>query len=256
MLSARSGDPITLSIPIPSGTVPDAVEFWLENGAGTALTTVAALSSGITATAIVVIINGTLNTPATAADIFRLVRVRFRRDTAWTEVEQGYQILKTAKLAVMVNTFALYNEALALAASMNDLEAFQTADRPTREAAMAEAFRRMLRLWYTYSEQDRFIHDLGVPWRVPGSLTFYTATEYLALRTDFLDAHRRAQVVQADFQLRSTDDRVERGVIMSREGEIEERFRPTGRPMVYPICRRAMQELAGFLILRPQISRR
>lgn len=196
-----------------------------------------------------------LNTiPDGATRSMRIVRLRFRPSGAsagFVEAEASYAVVPDAELVIQKNSFQGYGEAMLLASEMSNLPGFEGASRELRVRALADAYRALVRLRFDIPEpennQSRIVDFPGAD---PGALKEMSAAEFATLHPHFLDALRRAQVIEANDILNvqtGIEEKRRQGLVSDSVGETTQVYRKS-KPLQSSICARAMQELRGYVV--------
>ncbi len=256
----KAGEEVTVSVPLAIAGVADDATWWLEDELGAVVVEETAASSVSYAPGVQnLTIDGSFNTLAAGSLTgYRLVRVRFRSLADFEGsrgVELGYGIVASQELEVQVNSFMVYNEAMALAASLSGLTGFLAADRSARITALADAWWTLVGLRYRLPCSDRQDRIIDFPGQESGRLVDYSAAELAQLDARFLACLKRAQLVEAEARLTTPADRLRReGITFSKIGETSQSFRP-GMPLDLAISRRTLGELRGYVMVAPRFGR-
>lgn len=261
-MSVRSGEAATIVLTLDAE--PDQALWALETETGAVLVAETAVSGtaldGATVTLTTTTTQNTL--PAGQHRGLRVIRLRYRAEDAfvgWRELDHVYDVIApSGALVIQTNSFVTYNEALLLAREMTETEGFDNAARETRIAALAEAWRTLVRLRYDIPDDyDRVMTRVtDFPGLDPGDMTEMTASEFLALDPRFVLAIKRAQVAEAIERLsgRSGNDLRAKGLLSSTIGEVSQMYR-SGRPLDLGVSPRALKELRGYVTFTPRIAR-
>lgn len=261
-MSTRSGEAATITLTLDAE--PDQALWALEDETGAVLIAEAPVpGAGLDGATVTLTVSATQNTLAVGKTRgLRMIRLRYRAEevfAGWREIEHPYDVIAaTGELAVQTNSFVTYNEALLLAREMTGAEGFAGAAREARIAALAEAWRVLVRLRYDIPDDyDRVMSRVtDFPGLDPGDLTEMTAAEFLTLDARFVLAIKRAQVVEAIERLagRSVTEARNEGLMSSTIGEVSQMYRP-GRPYDIGVSRRALMELRGYIVYAPRLRR-
>lgn len=178
-------------------------------------------------------------------------------------LSQSFLIQGSTGLAFGVNTFQTYTQAMLLATELspNQIPAWTaTTDRNLREAALSDAYERVLRMPIEILFDDtqamltvdtEFSNAFGNT-----HLRHLTPAQMQTLYKPMLAGLRKAQLVEADEIL--SDDPAKRarkdGVISMTTGESSQFFR-NSRPLEMPICPRAMAYITRWIRIGAAIAR-
>lgn len=170
-------------------------------------------------------------------------------------ITERWMLEQVQTLAVFVNSFQTYGEALVTAHSIPDLNGWDSAEESQRKAALEEAFQRMLRLNYRVKhevEVQRYLYATVFS----GSLDNITADEFKALPRGFRDDLNRAQVAEADIILGGDQVGENRrdGLMSSSVGEVSQFFRP-GKPLMLPVSNKALRYVGRYVSFSVKLTR-
>lgn len=158
-------------------------------------------------------------------------------------IKQPYIVLG-APISFMNGSYQTYQEAELTAYGLPNLESWLDASEPEKVNALTAAFNHLgLLVFYTNGVK---IFDLnGLP------ITFINT-----LSAEFFARLRRAQVIEANSILCKDPDveNRENGLILKKVGESSNMYRQ-GKPLIFPVCRRAMVELTGYIDFGVKIGR-
>lgn len=178
----------------------------------------------------------------------RVVIITLVADGHDYEHVQRYIVRQGSRLAEWVNSFQTYNSALMRAFDITQTPGWDIADEDTRQTALIEAYENIGKIKFN---GDAFYGD---------SEGFYIGgladTEINNLSEAFVEALKRAQILEADYLLGSemVEDKRRGGLMSETVGESSNMFRP-GKPIVLPVSNRAMKALAGYILLGRRVGR-
>jgi hypothetical protein len=161
-------------------------------------------------------------------------------------------------LVIPTNSFGTYLELELLGFEQYGLDAYWSASKNARIAALQQARNDLCRLTYRYDPRDDQTLMADAISLFTIYLGSYTLDQFNALPARLKEAIKRAQVIQADYILggNEVEKRRGEGVLQSTTGESGAMFRPGMAPIRYPVCKRAMDALYGFLEMNKwQIAR-
>lgn len=198
--------------------------------------------------------NNTL--PDGAVRALRVVEAYFTSPTGTVKVSFEYVIEAEHTLVVNVNTFQTYGEAVLGAYELFGLNGWANASKQDRAAALVAARRHIGQLRFRYlfdAFQDRIENSFGV-----SDITMIDAKSWASLPVDFVQAIKRAQIIEADFLLNGGENPVDvkrrMGIVSETIGE-SSMFMRSARPLEQAVCRRAMKELAKYTVNRIRTTR-
>lgn len=171
-----------------------------------------------------------------------------------------YFIESSVPLVDGVNSFQSYAQSLMTAEAIAKIPGWTQAQRDARVSALRQAAANILRLtfkgmWDDYVGQDRL--RVITPFSTgPNLKVIMESAQYASLPPHFIDALRRAQVLEANFILGGDEvEEIRRsGVMSTTVGESSQFFR-TVKPLELPICRRALQEIGRYVSYSPKVAR-
>jgi hypothetical protein len=176
---------------------------------------------------------------------------------------QDYMIGETDQLVLMLNSFQTYPQAVSQAYEIPDLTAWPSATADQRMVALSSAFSAVSRLNFEiYYDRDDVYFRQRASWGLPylntiGNLYNYSATDFLALDPDFIQAVCKAQVVEADVRLGGgspVDQAREEGIIARKVGEDSITMRPA-KPLQFIVDKRTLKYLVGYVKYAPRLTR-
>jgi hypothetical protein len=215
--------PVTISLPVGA----TAVSWRVLGELGQELRAWASASGLVNAGIFEAVVEAVHNTVVSGTSV-RTVELEIAGAEGTTLVSDSYILTATSALVALENTFASYHEALLISASQpeKNVAEWLEADRDSREIALAAAYRRVL--FAPIPMLDR---------------------EQLA-ETDpkLMAALKVAQVLQASHMLKSDEfsQMRENGVMSMTVGESSQFLRTMG-PVELPLCRPALDALAGWI---------
>lgn len=191
----------------------------------------------------------------------RVVIITLVADGHDYEHVQRYIVRQGSRLAEWVNSFQTYNSALMRAFDITQTPGWDIADEDTRQTALIEAYENIGKIKFNgdafYGDSDSQSYDTGLNVYSEG---FYIGgladTEINNLSEAFVEALKRAQILEADYLLGSetVEDKRRGGLMSETVGESSNMFRP-GKPIVLPVSNRAMKALAGYILLGRRVGR-
>jgi hypothetical protein len=178
-----------------------------------------------------------------------------------------YAIAANDALAVGVNTFQTYQEAMNNADTLGSVPAWDAASERERTQALIEARSRLCRLNFRGLSSD-FLPDQASVLRSTDiamvvnnvylyrSLELMPADAFLKLPAIFLAALKNAQVVEANEVLTGGDDNQRRrdGVILETIGDVKKMWR-SSKPLDLPCSRRALKYVSLWISYDKRIGR-
>lgn len=191
-----------------------------------------------------------------AVRALRVVEAFFATSAGTVKELYEYVIEAEHTLVVNQNTFQTYGEAVLGAYDLFGLTAWNNAGKQDRAAALAAARRNIAQLRFRYvfdAFQDRVENTFGV-----SDLTMIDDASWKALPADFVAALKRAQIIEADFLLAGGENPVDAkrrmGIVSETIGE-SSMFMRSAAPLERPVCKRAMKELAKYVVKRVRVGR-
>ena len=199
--------------------------------------------------------------PATTISAIRKVRFTVAYSSGSSNIlEFFFVVIQSEPLQVGINSFATFMEAALIAFELPDTSAWDLSEDRQKINAMVSARADLIRLKYRYGRDDPQTYIVDVSRLFSSRLEFMTPVEFAALPKRFLDALKKAQVIQSDYILGggSEEERLRQsGIISKKVGEASATFQPGSMPVRYPVCNAALAALYGFLELgKWQIARR
>ena len=274
-----AGTAVTLSVPLQdkSGNPLSvtAVQYQVTDENGAELVPTVALA-GFTpgAAAAQIIVSAAENTLAAGvARALRNVTLTCTVGGNQITIRAAFAIEAGDPLVVGVNSFMTYAQAEFTALSIPLLEGWNNADEQTRMAALMDARSHICQLSFTqlnsnmnwgqdslnYVPEGRFDTDYvgnSSMFLFNGNLDLLRPDQFTSLPTRFVDALKRAQVVEADSILggNSIEQKRRDGLTQDDIGESRQSFRAT-KPLEMPVCRRALGYLSYFITFSKKIGR-
>ena len=189
-------------------------------------------------------------------------------------IQDAYGIEVEDPLVVGINSFQTIAQARFTAMGLIDIPSWEAADDRSQILALIEARAHIIRLsfralnsnvnWGQDSlnfvpEGNRDVSYVGRSdmFNFNGSLELLTAEQFKKLPTYFMDALRRAQVVEANEILGgdSIASRRRLGLVQDNVGESRQTFRAS-KPLELPVCARALQFLSRYVLMSLRTVRR
>ena len=254
------GQPTTLTIDLIDGDgspiTANSVDYRLLNQNETELIAKAPVSSFVACdTSVTVTIIGTLNalTPPNTREL-RQIELYVYTDVGAIKINQEYFIEGEEVLVEGVNSFQGYSMSLLVALDLDNIDGWLGATKQQRISALVRARQNIghLRFRYIFDAYQNIVDNtLGV-----ADLTLATPAQYFAFPVPFVEALRRAQILEADLILNGDQigDIRRDGLMSMTVGEAKQFFRPT-KPLDLPVGKRTMKELAKWVLSRHRISR-
>lgn len=186
----------------------------------------------------------------------RVVEAYFTTPSGLVKSVDEYMIEAEQTLVINVNSFQTYSESVMSSYDVLTIPGWDAASKADRIRALIAARRNIAQLRFRYvfdAYQDRVEATIGV-----SDLTMVNLQNWLALPVDFKNALKRAQVLEADFLLQGGDNPVDvkrrMGIISETIGESSMFMRST-KPIEQALCKRAMKELAKYILYRVRTTR-
>lgn len=186
----------------------------------------------------------------------RVVELKYVQAGIGTNVIQQEYTIRTDGdvLVVMQNSFQTYMQAATRAASIPNLEGWNSADADARKQALSFAYGYLSRLNYEvyYDSNDIYFRNRS-SWGLPyintiGRLYNYSYQDFAKLDPDFVQRICEAQIIEADDILGGNPEEADRekGLISKQVQEQIHVFRNSA-PLRTSICRRTRRHLGGYL---------
>lgn len=185
----------------------------------------------------------------------------------------AYAIELPNRLVTGVNSFMTYAQAEFTALSLPNLDGWNAADERARVAALMDARSHIVQLSFTplnsnvnwgqdslnFIPEGTYSTDYvgnSNMFLFNGNLDLLRPEQFASLPSRFIDALKRAQVVEADFILGgdSVEQKRRDGLIQDNIGESRQMFRQS-RPLQLPVCRRALAYLSYFVTFSKRLGR-
>lgn len=273
------GTQVSLAIPLADrdgNTIAvDSVDYRVINQAETELVPRTNLATYVadsdTAT---VIVPGVTNqfSDLTALREIRIVELYAVTAAGTIVLRMPYGLELSDPLVSGINSFQSYSMAQLVSMSIPSIPNWDAAFDEDRMAALIGARDHILRLNFSQLNtsvmwgQDslNFIPEgvyvvpfVGSGFLLNGSLAWMSKTQFDNLPDRFRGKLKQAQVVEADAILGGdpTGDRRKSGLIMEQVGETKQMYR-SSRPIVMPICDRALGYLSEYTTMSKLIGRR
>lgn len=254
---------VTLTIPLvtASGEVIDATAVQyrvidqdeVELVAKVALATFAPGDAEVTIT-----VDAAQNDLGLATRAVRSVELYVEGTGGTTLLTAEYVIEVASVLAVGVNSFQTFPNAVMIGFELPNLPGWNAASRQERMNALMAAYRNFGKLALRYVTEDtdpmtRVIQP--VEWNY-NDITKMPQNVLLQLPSEYLAALRRAQVYEADFLLGGDEvgDIRRSGLMSATIGESSQFFRPA-KPYEAAVCKRALKEVSRYLISSVRVGR-
>jgi hypothetical protein len=170
--------------------------------------------------------------------------------------EQLYTLTSGAALAVNVNSYQTYAQAVIEALDIPNIPYWEKASVAQRSAALIDAHFRLGKLSYVISAAPSN-WQTHIDWKQSvNQLNSMTNDEFLDLPDYFRAALRKAQVAEAETQLGG--DEIDRnrkdGLVTNTVGESSQFYRPS-KPINLPVSRRALRYLSGYVSYNMRVGR-
>lgn len=198
------------------------------------------VASDVEATVTVLAANNALGTAARA---LRLVELYLTTASGVTTLAHEYIIEAPSVLEAGTNSFQNYPTALLVGYEIPNLPAWSLASKDEKIVALKAAWRNFSRIGLRFLDESIDITKLS-------------KTSFLALNAEYREALSRAQVIEADYLLGGdeTGDLRRSGVMSATVGESSQFFRTT-KPLETALCKRAMKEIARYIITTVKVGR-
>lgn len=186
----------------------------------------------------------------------RIVELYIATDSGVTRLYHEYVIEAESVLELGVNSFQTYHEGVLLSLDIPNLQDFGLADRQSRIAAMISAWRNIGRLYLRYVD-DNDMTRLITPWAESGNVTELTAEQFENLPEKMKSAIRRAQVIEANYQIgrtTSVNTLREQGIIAATVGESSQYFSQS-KPYDSICGKETLRELSKYIVRRNIVAR-
>lgn len=205
---------------------------------------------------VVVALDDALNTlDVGVTRAMRVVELYLTTEVGTIKIESGYFIEADEILVEGENSFQPYSKAVFCSGELPNVQNWNEAGKKERIAALIAARRNIGQLRFRYvfdAEQSIIDNSVGA-----SDLTAATPEQWSAMPLEFREAVRRAQVLEADYLLMPNDSisayRRE-GLMSMTVGEAKQFFRPA-KAIEGVVCKRAMKELAKYVMTRTRIAR-
>lgn len=187
----------------------------------------------------------------------RSIELSFSDGTNNVILKDFYVIEASQVLLVGVNSFQTYSEAMVSGLECVGIDAWDVADETQRIAALLDAKMHIAQLSFTniFQRYDQAnIGDFG--FFVAGNLDFMTPTIFGSFPDIFKKKLKLAQIVEANAILGDDPigDQRRAGLTSSRIGETAETYRD-GKPLILPVCARALSYLSGYITFNRRLGR-
>lgn len=184
----------------------------------------------------------------------RIVELTLTTADGTKVIAHDYMVEKIDPLVVPSTSFQTYNEALALAYSVPSIDAWNSATKQARIAALIQARHNIARFRYEYDFFDEMSYS--EPAFYIDSINDMTYGDFMILPEAFLAALRRAQLIEANWLL--TNDSVarmrEEGLMSKTVGESSIMLRP-GKPIRRFACEDAYREISKYISTKIGVAR-
>jgi hypothetical protein len=268
MLTVRSGVdaviPVSLVNDVGVGLAPSAVNWSLYDENDVLLTGPTAAPGPYNATFTITVPAAQNIAAGNQVNAGRTLRVSATTPAGVFQFETNYLIRGTTRLQILKNSFVSLIQAEVFAASLPDIEGWNTATDDAKIQALAESYSRLIQFGYRVrfpldSDPQQYISG----WReqrviTPQMWPAMTTQRWLNDYTEqFRETISRAQVVEANSVLAADelDARRAKNIVMERVGESEIRFGSLAAPLDLGISKRTMKILMGYIELRYTLTR-
>lgn len=260
MESYLAGQPVSVTVPLvdSSGAAVSALslEYRLIDQNETELAPKAPITTFTDGdTSATVLISAPLNALGVGESRgLRVVELYAVTEAGSLKIDYSYFIESEEVLVEAVNSFQNYSNAVFISYEIPNIEGWSSASKRDRVAALISAWRSIGQLCF------RYFHDDGLTTIVSGAtysdITSLTPDQWSAVPAAFKEAIRRAQILEADYMLGGDElGDVRRAGLMSKTvGESKQFFRTT-KAVESLVCKRAMKELAKYIVTSTRISR-
>jgi hypothetical protein len=242
--------PVTLSIAMmTSGGVavadPDSASYRVVDEAGEEIVASTPLTPEAGSTVATIEIDAAANELAEGeVRGFRQVELSFVVDGKTYVTYDDYLLESQDGLAVLINSFQTYPEAMMLMNDLTDLDQFVMADRKSRITALVNAFHNLTTLQFNVGGWNYI------------NIASLSDEDYDALPERFLMRLRLAQLVEANEALNrfSIHRKRQQGLMSETIGESSMMFRPE-KILNVPVTRRSLDLLRGYVCWEVGIGR-
>lgn len=212
-------------------TDPDSLSFQVLDDTGAVIegpTTLTASGS------VVDVVPNTALTGATRA--FRVLQVLYSKGGENFLEEVEFIIEQYNVLEIGSNSFQTYSDAMLRSYDLVDIDGWRIAPKQDRQVAMVSAFHALASM------------NFFVTGKTYGQIDTLTAAQFLALNPRFVEALRKAQIVEANEYLSGDTPHKKRqmGIFSETIGESSMFFR-TGKALPLPVTRRSLDILRGYI---------
>jgi hypothetical protein len=279
MDSFTAGTAVTYTVPLqdPSGNplTFESISYRITDENGVELVPSTALTFDAGSDSAFISVTAAVNTlPAGSARGLRNIEMQCLDENGNTvNLRAAYVVELADPLVVGVNSFMTYTQAEFTAMSLPDLDSWFMADERSRIAALMDARAHIVQLSFTplnsnvnwgqdslnFIPEGTYSTDYvgnSNMFLFNGNLDLLRPEQFASLPTRFVDALKRAQVVEADFILggNSIEQKRREGLIQDNIGESRQTFRQS-RPLQLPVCRRALGYLSYFVTFAKRLGR-
>lgn len=172
-------------------------------------------------------------------------------------VSDDYIIEATNLLVVGTNSTLTYEEALLYARQLGVLKGWSSSTSEQQKIALLQAYNQLCGFVYQWEYEDDYDATVVIDYAISqGNLRDLTLAEFQSLEVDQQNDFKRAQLVQADYNLGGspTEKMIQDGLQSSTIGEVSQFFRP--RPTLnLPVCREALHYVGKYIVWSPRVTR-
>lgn len=189
----------------------------------------------------------------------RNIELYLTEDTNAITIRYPYVIEASEVLIVGGNSFQTYAQSLLTALEISDIPGWNDASEQDRITALMDARLHINQLNFglltDYFDQSN-IAPFGDMRFLNGTLELIDPAQYVALPERLKKKLRLAQVVEADAILGGDPIKEQReaGLMSSSIGEVSQMYR-SGKPLMLPVCKRALSYLSYYITFAKRIGR-
>lgn len=201
----------------------------------------------------------------------RNVELYLTEDSNQITMRYPYVIEASEVLVVGANSFQTYAQALLTAMEVSDIPGWNAASEQERITALMDARHHIVQLNFTlltgYFDQSNIAYFGDMQFETPyisknnvaflgGNLDLLKPAQYAALPEKLKQKLRLAQIAEADAILGGDPikDQREAGLMSSSIGEVSQMYRP-GKPIIMPVCKKALSYLSYYITFSKRIGR-
>lgn len=267
MKTYLTGQSITVSIPLVDGdggsVVALAASYRVLNHEGSVVQSGEVTPWDAANTSATITVLASVNTlDGESGREIRIIELVLTTAEGTTLVPHDYMVERQDPLSVPLTSFQTYNEALAGAYDIPKMDAWATATRQARLAALIQARNNLTRLRYDFDNMDM---DLSIDSIGHDAVVVLTEDNFQEFPEDFIAALKRAQLIEANSLMTSNtlSDMRNEGVLERTVGESSIKFAPptvtasglSGKPTKRPVCEDAYNEVRIYVDTTTLVAR-